>query len=56
MPEVPGVAADLSMDGTLKHRSGGGLAGRAHLKTGSINNVRAQAGIVPTNAAGAWWS
>jgi D-alanyl-D-alanine carboxypeptidase/D-alanyl-D-alanine-endopeptidase (penicillin-binding protein 4) len=34
------------MDGTLKRRSGGGLAGRAHLKTGSLNNVRAQAGVL----------
>ena len=46
MPEFLASLPILSMDGTLKHRSGGGLAGRAHLKTGSINNVRAQAGVV----------
>ena len=46
MPEFLASLPILSMDGTLKRRSGGGLAGRAHLKTGSINNVRAQAGIV----------
>ena len=46
MPEFLASLPILSMDGTLKRRNGGGLAGRAHLKTGSINNVRAQAGIV----------
>jgi serine-type D-Ala-D-Ala carboxypeptidase/endopeptidase (penicillin-binding protein 4) len=46
MPEFLASLPIMSMDGTLKHRSGGGLAGRAHLKTGSLNNVRAQAGIV----------
>jgi len=46
MPEFLASLPILSMDGTLKRRSGGGLAGRAHLKTGSINNVRAQAGVV----------
>jgi len=46
MPEFLASLPILSVDGTLKRRSGGGLAGRAHLKTGSIDNVRAQAGIV----------
>jgi D-alanyl-D-alanine carboxypeptidase/D-alanyl-D-alanine-endopeptidase (penicillin-binding protein 4) len=46
MPEFLASLPILSMDGTLKRRAGGGLAGRAHLKTGSINNVRAQAGVV----------
>ena len=46
MPEFLASLPILSVDGTLKRRSGGGLAGRAHLKTGSINDVRAQAGIV----------
>jgi serine-type D-Ala-D-Ala carboxypeptidase/endopeptidase (penicillin-binding protein 4) len=46
MPEFLASLPILSMDGTLKHRFGGGLAGRAHLKTGSLNDVRAQAGIV----------
>ena len=34
------------MDGTLQRRHGGALSGRAHLKTGSLNNVRAQAGVL----------
>jgi D-alanyl-D-alanine carboxypeptidase/D-alanyl-D-alanine-endopeptidase (penicillin-binding protein 4) len=46
MPEFLASLPILSMDGTLKRRFGGGLAGRAHLKTGSLNDVRAQAGIV----------
>jgi len=46
MPEFLASLPILSLDGTLKRRRGGGLAGRAHLKTGSIDNVRAQAGIV----------
>ena len=46
MPEFLSSLPILSMDGTLKRRDGAGLAGRAHLKTGSLNNVRAQAGIV----------
>jgi D-alanyl-D-alanine carboxypeptidase/D-alanyl-D-alanine-endopeptidase (penicillin-binding protein 4) len=45
MPEFLASLPILAMDGTLKRHGGGGLAGRAHLKTGSINNVRAQAGI-----------
>lgn len=46
MPEFLASLPILSMDGTLRLRYGGGLAGRAHIKTGSLNNVRAQAGIV----------
>jgi D-alanyl-D-alanine carboxypeptidase/D-alanyl-D-alanine-endopeptidase (penicillin-binding protein 4) len=46
MPEFLASLPILSMDGTLKHRSGGGLAGRAHLKTGSLSDVRAQAGVL----------
>ncbi len=46
MPEFLASLPILSLDGTLKRRRGGGLAGRAHLKTGSINNVRSQAGVV----------
>lgn len=46
MPEFLASLPILSMDGTLAHRDGGPLAGRAHLKTGSLDNVRAQAGIV----------
>jgi D-alanyl-D-alanine carboxypeptidase/D-alanyl-D-alanine-endopeptidase (penicillin-binding protein 4) len=46
MPEFLASLPILSMDGTLKHRFGGGLAGRAHLKTGSLDDVRAQAGVL----------
>ncbi len=46
MPEFLASLPILSVDGTLKSRHGGGLAGRAHLKTGSIDNVRAQAGML----------
>lgn len=46
MPEFLASLPILSMDGTLRLRNGGALAGRAHLKTGSLNHVRAQAGIV----------
>jgi serine-type D-Ala-D-Ala carboxypeptidase/endopeptidase (penicillin-binding protein 4) len=46
MPEFLASLPILSMDGTLKRRFGGGLAGRAHLKTGSLDNVRAQAGVL----------
>lgn len=46
MPEFLASLPILSMDGTLGHRAGGALAGRAHLKTGSLNDVRALAGIV----------
>ncbi len=45
MPEFLASLPILAMDGTLRHR-GGALAGRAHIKTGSIDNVRSQAGIV----------
>lgn len=46
MPEFLASLPILSVDGTLKRRNGGGLAGRAHLKGGSIDNVRAQAGLL----------
>ena len=46
MPEYLASLPILSMDGTLRLRSGGALAGRAHLKTGSLNDVRAKAGVV----------
>jgi|MudIll2142460700_1097286.scaffolds.fasta_scaffold00326_12 D-alanyl-D-alanine carboxypeptidase/D-alanyl-D-alanine-endopeptidase (penicillin-binding protein 4) len=45
MPEFLASLPIMSVDGTLRGR-GGTLAGRAHLKTGSLNNVRAKAGIV----------
>ena len=46
MPEFLASLPILSMDGTLRRRNGGGLSGRAHLKTGSLDNVRTQAGIL----------
>jgi D-alanyl-D-alanine carboxypeptidase/D-alanyl-D-alanine-endopeptidase (penicillin-binding protein 4) len=47
MPEFMSSLPVLAMDGTLKRRMGGtDLAGRAHLKTGSLDDVRAQAGIM----------
>jgi D-alanyl-D-alanine carboxypeptidase/D-alanyl-D-alanine-endopeptidase (penicillin-binding protein 4) len=46
MPEFLASLPILSTDGTQRLRYGGALAGRAHLKTGSLNNVRAQAGVV----------
>ncbi len=46
MPEFLASLPILSVDGTLKRRNGGGLAGRAPLKGGSIDNVRAQAGLL----------
>jgi len=48
MPEFLASLPILSTDGTQRLRYGGALAGRAHLKTGSLNNVRAQAGVVHT--------
>lgn len=46
MPEFLASLPILSMDGTLRRRNGGDLSGRAHLKTGSLDNVRTQAGIL----------
>jgi D-alanyl-D-alanine carboxypeptidase/D-alanyl-D-alanine-endopeptidase (penicillin-binding protein 4) len=46
MPEFLASLPILATDGTLRLRHGAGLAGRAHLKTGSLNDVRAQAGMV----------
>ena len=46
MPEFLASLPILSVDGTLKRHHGGSLAGRAHLKGGSIDNVRAQAGLL----------
>lgn len=50
MPEFLASLPILATDGTQRLRHGGALAGRAHLKTGSLNNVRAQAGIVHTES------
>jgi len=46
MPEFISSLPILATDGTQRLRHGGGLAGRAHLKTGSLDDVRAQAGVV----------
>lgn len=47
MPEFMSSLPVLAMDGTLKRRLGGSpLAGRAHLKTGSLDDVRSQAGML----------
>ena len=58
-PVMPEFVASLPLagrDGTLKRRFGNGSsAGRAHLKTGSIEGVRAWAGYV-TDAGGRRWA
>jgi D-alanyl-D-alanine carboxypeptidase/D-alanyl-D-alanine-endopeptidase (penicillin-binding protein 4) len=47
MPEFFSSLPVLAMDGTLRRRLGDSeFAGRAHLKTGSLDDVRAQAGIL----------
>ncbi len=47
MPEFLSSLPVLAKDGTLKRRLGESeFAGRAHLKTGSLDDVRAQAGIL----------
>lgn len=51
MPEYMSALPVSALDGTLKNRFGGTLAGRLHLKTGSINGVRSLAGYM-LNAAG----
>lgn len=54
MPEFLSSLPILATDGTLRHRFGGGLAGRAHLKTGTLNDVRAQAGVVVDDKDRRW--
>lgn len=51
MPEYMSALPVSALDGTLKNRFGGALAGRMHLKTGSLNGVRSLAGYI-LNAAG----
>ena len=51
MPEFISALPVSALDGTLKDRFGGTLAGRLHLKTGSLNGVRSLAGYM-LNAAG----
>lgn len=54
MPEFLASLPILATDGTLRHRDGGALAGRAHLKTGTLNDVRAQAGVVVDDRDRRW--
>jgi D-alanyl-D-alanine carboxypeptidase/D-alanyl-D-alanine-endopeptidase (penicillin-binding protein 4) len=47
MPELMSSLPVLGMDGTMKKRANGhAVAGRAHIKSGSLDNVRAVAGYV----------
>ncbi len=46
MPEFMSSLPVFAVDGTLRKRFGGELAGRVHLKTGTIDNVRAMAGYL----------
>ena len=47
MPELVSSLPIMSIDGTLKRRmNGSSLSGRAHLKTGYLDGVRALAGYV----------
>jgi len=56
MPEFVASLPVAGRDGTLKRRFGNGSAsGRAHLKTGSIEGVRAWAGYV-TDVEGRHWA
>ncbi|HET7774974.1 MAG TPA: D-alanyl-D-alanine carboxypeptidase/D-alanyl-D-alanine-endopeptidase, partial [Azospira sp.] len=56
MPEFVASLPVAGRDGTLKRRFGNGnAAGRAHLKTGSIEGVRAWGGYV-TDAGGRRWA
>lgn len=53
MPEFMSAFPVSGQDGTLAHRFSGDLAGRMHLKTGSLNGVRSLAGYV-LDARGRW--
>lgn len=50
MPEFVSALPVSAVDGTLAHRFNGPLAGRMHLKTGSLNDVRSVAGYVLDSA------
>jgi D-alanyl-D-alanine carboxypeptidase/D-alanyl-D-alanine-endopeptidase (penicillin-binding protein 4) len=55
MPELMASLPIYGLDGSLTKRKETGLFGRAHLKTGSLENVRAIAGYV-IDAKGRYWS
>ena len=55
MPELVASLPLAGVDGTLKKRLGNSPAtGRAHLKTGYLENVRALAGYVQDSGGGRW--
>lgn len=55
MPELMASLPIYGLDGSLSRRKESALFGRAHLKTGSLENVRAIAGYV-IDAKGRYWS
>lgn len=55
MAELTASLPIYGVDGSLSKRKDGGLYGRAHLKTGSLENVRSIAGYV-LDAKGRYWS
>lgn len=55
MPELMASLPIYGLDGSLARRKETGLFGRAHLKTGSLENVRSIAGYV-VDAKGRYWS
>ena len=54
MPELLASFPVLAVDGTLKSRGAAGVAGRAHLKGGTLNGVQCTAGYV-LDAQGRRW-
>jgi D-alanyl-D-alanine carboxypeptidase/D-alanyl-D-alanine-endopeptidase (penicillin-binding protein 4) len=54
MPELMASFPLLAVDGTLKTRAVAGVAGRAHLKGGTLTGVQCQAGYV-LDARGKRW-
>ncbi|MFM1910979.1 MAG: D-alanyl-D-alanine carboxypeptidase/D-alanyl-D-alanine-endopeptidase [Pseudomonadota bacterium] len=55
MAELSAALPIYGVDGSLSKRKDSGLYGRAHLKTGSLENVRSIAGYV-LDAKGRYWS
>jgi D-alanyl-D-alanine carboxypeptidase/D-alanyl-D-alanine-endopeptidase (penicillin-binding protein 4) len=55
MAELTASLPIYGVDGSLSKRKDGGVFGRAHLKTGSLENVRSLAGYV-LDAKGRYWS